>query len=399
MKESKFVVIAFLSILFGILVLYPVNFILVKTNKVQIINASQKEPNYKDSGVLAGVSNFIENAKTSIDNKVVNYFPFYSSLNKLDKDVNTTFNKFIYNNTLDNNYYPMGTNSDGEYIYRDDEHYILQNNLSTEELDRRIEEQIEFFNNLDVGEVYLLIPYRFEYTGIDNSVYLRDMSKYIKKFKNGVNENIHIAEFMVDSKEEYLKYFYKTDHHYNMYGAYESYKLIMDMLGKSAKDAKIVEEDIDYYGSMARSSYKDDIKDKFYTLDVDLGNYDVLVNGKENSKYKSKKILTNKSQFYDYYVNYFNGLYGNVFYDFHNNNEGNLLILEDSYGWQIDDLIASHYNKTYIIDVRHDEYENGKFYIKDFIEENDIKDVVLIYEAGTVFFDQYDYGLKDKVVS
>ena len=75
------------------------------------------------------------------------------------------------------------------------------------------------------------------------------------------------------------------------------------------------------------------------------------------------------------------------------------MILEDSYGWQIDDLIASHFNKTYVIDIRHDEYENGKFYIKDFMKENNITKVLFLYEAGTTFFDQYDYGMKDKVVS
>lgn len=399
MKDNKFITICFFTILFGILILYPINFFLVKLDIVTIVNSSNKEPTYKESGFLSSISNFVEKAKTSVDNKVINYFPFYSSMNKMDKDIDSTFNQFIYNKGLNQKYYPMGKNSDGEYIYRNNEHYILQNNLSTKELDDRIKEQITFLNSLDIGEINIFIPYRFEYTNIDNSVYIRDMSKYIKTFKKGVNKNIHIKEFMVNNKDDYLHYFYKTDHHYNMYGAYESYKIIMDMLGEKPKDAQIKKEDVTYYGSLARSTYSKDIKDNFYTLDVKLGKHDILVNGKENSKYKPKKILTNRSSFYDYYVNYFNGLFGRVEYNFHNDSKDNLLILEDSYGWQIDEVIASHYNKTYIIDIRHDEYENGKFYIKDFIKENNIKKVLFIYEAGSIFFDQYDYGLKDKVVS
>lgn len=398
MKENKFIVICFFAILFGILVLYPVNFLLVKFHVVSIVNSSNKEPIYKEKGPFADVSNRLESLKTSLDNKVINYFPFYSSLNKMDKKINSTVNQYIYNKALNKNYYPMGKNSDGEYIYRDKEHYILQNSLSTKQLDERIESQIEFFNQLNIEDVSIFIPYRFEYTGIDNSVYLRDMSEYRNKFIRGINPNIKIGEFLVDTKEEYLKYFYKTDHHYNMYGAYESYKIIMNLLKEEARSATVVEEDVTYYGSLARSSYSKDIKDNFYTLDIDLGNYDVLVNDKKQEKYKPKKLVKNKNDFYDYYVNYFNGLYGRVEYDFHQEEKENLLILEDSYGWQIDDLIASHYNKTYVIDIRQDEYKNGTFSIKEFMKEHNIKKVLFLYEAGTLFFDQYDYGMKDKVI-
>lgn len=398
MKENRFIILCFFVILFGILVLYPVNFLLMKFHVVSIVNSSNKEPNYKEEGFLMDISNRLETVKTSLDNKVINYFPFYSSLNKMDKKINSTINKYIYNKALNKDYYPMGKNSDGEYIYRNHEHYILQNSLSNEELNKRIESQISFFNQLDIENVSIFIPYRFEYTGLDNSVYLRDMSKYRTKFKQGIPSNMNVGEFLVDTKEDYLKYFYKTDHHYNMYGAYESYKIIMNLLGEQAKSATVVEEDIPYYGSLARSSYSKDIKDNFYTLDIDLGNYDVLVNDKKQEKYKPKKLEKNKNDFYDYYVNYFNGLYGRVEYDFHQEDKENLLILEDSYGWQIDDLIASHFNKTYVIDIRQDEYKNGTFRIKDFMRKHNIQKVLFLYEAGTLFFDQYDYGMKDKVV-
>lgn len=399
MNTNKFIIYCFFAILLITLMLYPVNYMLVKFNVISVINNSSKKINYRDTGPFSDISNKLEQIKFSFDNRVTRYYPFYSIFNKTDKDMNTIFNQLLYNKLLNLQYYPVGKNSDGEYIYRNNEHYILQNNLPTNELDNRIVKQLDFFNNLDIGEINIFIPYRFEYTNIDNGVYLRNMSEYIEKFKRGVNKKIHIGEFLVNNREDYLKYFYKTDHHYNMYGAYEAYKIIMDMFGETAKPAAIVDENITYYGSIAKSSYSKKIKDSFYTLSVDLGNYDVLVNDKKEPRYKPKKILNSNMDFYDYYVSYFNGLFGKVEYDFHNEDKDNLLILEDSYGWQIDDLIASHFNKTYVIDVRNYEYKNGKLNIKNFMKENNISKVLFLYEAGTIFFDQYDYGIIDKVVS
>jgi len=397
MRSNKFIVIVFFFILFGVLILYPINFLMAKLEFIDVISYSAKQPIYNESDSY--VEKLLKNVKTSIDNKVINYFPAYSNINKIDKSVNSLFDKKIYFDLLNKTYYPAGKNSDGEYIYKNKEHYILQNNLPTDELDKRINEQISFFNNLNIDDINIFIPYRFEYTDIDNSIYFRNLNQYSNKFKKEINENISISEFSVKNIEEYLKYFYKTDHHYNMNGAYESYKTIMKMLNKKPKEAKIVGHDIKYYGSMARSSYSDEIYDSFYTLDVELPKHSVLVNKEKNENHKPKKILKNKHQFYDHYVGYFNGLFGSVDYDFYNPKEENLLIIQDSYGWQIDELIASHYNKTYVIDIRHDEYENGKFYIKQFMKKNKIKKVLFLYEAGSIFFDQYDYGFKDKVIS
>ena len=396
MKQNKFIIICFFTILFGILILYPVNYVLARYNIISVISFSNKEPNLKPGKPL---NNKIESIKTSITNKTTNFFPGYSIFNSIDKSVSKKTNKSLYNNILSKDYYPVGKNSDGEYIYTNGNHYVLQNSLSTEELNSRFKQQIDFFNSLDLEDVNIFIPYRFEYTPLNNIDNIRNMSSYINKFKNIVNPSIKISEFMVDNYNDYLKYFYKTDHHYNMMGAYESYKIIMNMLDEPYKYATINKEDISYYGSMARSSYSADIKDDFLTLKTDLGEYDVYVNGELNNlKYKPKKIVKNKSKFFDYYVSYYNGLFGNVCYDFHNPEKDNLLILEDSYGWQIDDLIASSFNKTYIVDIRHDEYKNGTFNLKKFVEKNEINKVLFLYEAGTIFFDQYDYGMKDKVI-
>lgn len=396
MKNNKFIIIMFSFILFGILVLYPINFLIYKLGLIHIVSYSTKEAQYVENDTI--IDKKIKDFKVSIENKVINYFPTYSTVNSVSKSFNFMFDKKLYN-LLDVSYYPVGKNSDGEYIYKDNNHYILQNNLTTDELDKRFTKQINFFNNLDIENINIFIPYRYEYLNIDNSVYLRDLSKYSDKFKEQLKENISISEFKVKNKAEYLKHFYKTDHHYNAYGAYEAYKIIMDMLGETPINADVMEHDIMYYGSMARSAYSSDIYDSFYSINAKLPKFDVLVDKEINAQYKPKKLIKGTHKFFDYYISYYNGLFGLVEYNFHNDNKENILILQDSYGWQIDELIASHYNKSFVVDIRYYQDKYGELSLNEFIEKNNISKVLFLYEAGTVFFDQYDYNLSKKVVS
>lgn len=383
--QKKIFIITFLLIIYGLLILYPINYLLVKTNKVSITN-------FYSTNITN--NNIINRLKASVTNKSINYLFMYDKVIEIHKKVNAKLNKKLYN-LFKFDYYPVGINNDGEYIFRNDEKYILYNNLNDRDLNHRLNDQIDFFNNLDTN-VYVFIPYRYEYLNLDNKNNIRNMSTYRIKFINHVNNNVKIAEFMVDNEADYNKYFYHTDHHFNMEGALLSYQEIMKLLNKKAGNYHVDVKKMDYLGSMAKSSYLKDIKDNFYTSDFKLKDYDVLVDGKTNDTYKPKTIKLSNNPFYDEYVHYYNGLFGLREYDFHNNKD-NLLILEDSYGWQIDDLIASNYNKTYIIDLRYYDFNNKPLSLKEFSKKNNIKDVLFIYEAGSIFFDQYDYGMKDKV--
>lgn len=393
MKNDKLFITIFLIIIFGILLLYPVNYILVHFDIIKISNLASKtyEPN---NGLFSNINNKVNSIKVNIENKSINYFPLYDNLNSINKKVQSKMNNILYN-VLNIKYYPVGTNNDGEYVFRNNEKYIIYNNLSNEELDKRLNNQITFFNNLDIDNLYIFIPYRYEYLNLNNDVNIRDMNNYRNKFINGLNSNIKYTEFRVDSEFDYNKYFYHTDHHYNMYGALKSYDLISDMMNLQKYNYQVNEENIKYLGSMAKSASLNDISDKFYTSNFNLKNHNVLVNGKINELYKSKKLGINKNEYYDQYVKYYNGLFGEVKYDFNEPNKKNLLIFEDSYGWQIDELIASNYNTTHIIELRY--YDFSNFNLKNYMKENNIDEVLFIYEAGSLFFDQYDYNMIGKV--
>lgn len=397
-REDLFFIIVLSLIIGGVLIWFPINHLLLHFGYKEL----QTTDNWvyfeatKD-GLLGKLDDFIESNKNNIQNRVTNYFPFYQELTKFYyKDIINT-NKLIYKDV-----FPIGLNSSGEYVFYNDKEdfYYLINNHSKDDLDKRVNSQIGFFNSLyesnsDVNLNVYIIP-RYEQTKIlDNN-----LSKYTTKFKNGLNKNIKVSELNINNIDTYLNMFYKTDHHWNMYGAYIGYQDIMKMLNKESLDLKIKKVNKKpYYGSMAKSSLSTLVYDDIYDVDVDL-KYEVTTNGEvPETKFKPRSMRYEKEyQFFDYYIHYFDGQYGLVEYNFNNESDENLLIFSDSYAWQIDYLIASHYKNTYIINLRYDDYANGKFYYNDFIKNKNISDVLFLYEGSSTIFDQYDYNFEKKIV-
>lgn len=401
-KSDKFILTIFLIIIFGVFICYPIRL----TREILNLEVKNDDGTWKTYDEDTSLINRI---KINIENRVTNYFPGYKSIAEVFKNTNELVNEKIYG-VFDSNYIPAGTNSDGEYLVKDTANnaYYAFSDISTEKLEEKLDKQIEFFNNMYKSNpqvnFYIYLPNRLELQeNINDFSKYRDLSIYVEKFKNGLDEKIKIQELKVNTIEEYNNYFYKSDHHWNMYGAYKGYQDIMTMMGHSnIQNIKITEEDIKFKGSFSRTTRNNKIYDKFYTVDNYNKNYTVTVNNetpKDNFQPLSLEILNKKKlEFYDWYVGYFNGLYGNVVYDFANENKKNLLIISDSYAWSIDFLIANNYNKTHVINVMYDEYLKNPLNYTQYIKENDIDDVLILQEGVTTIFDSFDHNFEEKVV-
>ena len=396
MKDDKRLITFFVGILGLIILSYPITFLLSRKGYINISFDNFKQVNI-ETGFLSSFTNLVNRVELAIENRVTNYFPFYYTINSANSSINNTLDTMLYK-VLDINYHPLNSDSQNEMILKDDEHFVLITTLNKEELDSRMKKQIDFFNsisNLNVN-TYIYFANRYEFYPFSNINKINNMNKYYEDFKNSIT-NIKTDELKVNNKEEYLNYFYKTDHHFNMYGAYQGYKDIMTMMGKDYKEGNIFKVDgITYRGSMAKSSYTSSLKDNLYDIDIELENYKVLVNDSENlDMYKEHKIKKTNNIYYDHYVAYFNGMYGKVTYDFDNDSKDNLLILGDSFTWQIDNLIASHYDKTYIFNLKYLDYNLD---LNKFIKENNITDVLFLYETNAILFDQYNYDFENRIV-
>ena len=90
--------------------------------------------------------------------------------------------------------------------------------------------------------------------------------------------------------------------------------------------------------------------------------------------------------FVNHYAEFYGYDFGEVVFDYKNNND-NLLILSNSFSNPINTLLASHFNKTYVIDPRYYKLEGSKFNYRNYIEKHKI-DKVLIMGNITFFNDE-----------
>ena len=396
MKKDSVFNAVFCGIIGGVCLYIPVHFMLVHigvVTKTSNDNQVVFEP-ISEKNIGNKLSNKVNAIKTRLENEITNSFPFYNSLNGLYQNFNYYMNSFFYKEV------PLKTNSDNEYIFynKENDFYYLENQYSKDELDKRLDMQVAMFNklaNLDI-DMYLYFPTRYELTKLKDN----NLNSYVDIFKDKLSSKIKVANMDITSLEQYKNYFYKTDHHWNMNGALAGYYDIMDILGKVPVDNLEVvnKRERKFYGSMAKSVLNNKTYD--YILDVDKKlDYDVLVNGKQASEvFKPRQIRLDRDYlYYDYYVQYFNGQYGEICYDYHKDNEENLLILSDSYAWQIDYLIASSFNKTYVVNLRYDKWKKGDLNLEEYMKERNIKKVLFLYEGGSMMFDQYNYNLEGRI--
>ena len=300
MQKDKKLVIAFLVIVFGICLCIPCKFILVKMGIRSMNMDNFSEYKEKDvNNVIDKINNIVGKLENSVENKVTNYFPFYNGINSLYNRVDFASNKILFKDV------PIKKNSDGEYIFYDkvNEFYYLTNKYTSKELDERLDNQVKFFNELSKKkiDVNIYIPTRYEFTTLKKD----NLSNCVSEFVSKLDSHINVRVMDVKSIDEYKKYFYKTDHHWTIYGALDGYKDICDMLGiDEINNLEIAEHKKRlYYGSLAKIALNDNINDYISDVDIKL-DYDVYVNGKSaDSLFKPREIRLDRSyKYYDYSV-------------------------------------------------------------------------------------------------
>ncbi len=402
-NNNKLIVTIFLIIIGGVFFWFPFkHFMIIKGWQTLNIDGNWQPQQEVKGNLLDKIAIKIENSKISLENRISNYFPLYISTNSFYYDINIRLNKLVYKGMI-----PIAKNTDGEYIVKDKDAYYLNSSMEDKEMKKRVDELTTLYNDLSRktnAKLYIYLPHRYEFQkNINGNIDYRNMYDYVDLFKDNLNENIMISEFLVSTKEEYNELFYKSDHHWNAKGAYVGYEQIMNLLNikNYTKKENYIKVNENYLGSIANRIKNDAIKDEFYYIDFNLDNHIILVNDKEEIKYKPKQInqdKIDKNKYYDYYVNYYNGLYGRVVYNFNKEKRENLLIIADSYSWVIDDLIASNFNETHIINLMFDEYQTGNFDYKKYIDDNKIDKVLILQETVTTIFDAFERGLLRKLV-
>lgn len=186
-----------------------------------------------------------------------------------------------------------------------------------------------------------------------------------------------IKTFSFNNYDEYKKYFYLTDHHWNHKGSYKGYLEMADMMHLNNKLE--IKEEVCFNNAKASGSKINNIgnynffKETFCKYEFDLPEFEIYVNNQPTIYGTPTEELKNSPS-----VSYAS-IYGFddkeiIFINKNIDSNKKLLIFSNSFSNSVNKLLASHYKTTYVIDGRY--YENLN--LVDYIKENKIDDVLIL---------------------
>lgn len=214
------------------------------------------------------------------------------------------------------------------------------------------------------------------------------ISNYI--FSKIQASNADMKIFEINSFDEYKEKFYETDTHWNAKGSYMGYQQILKAISNEAplKPLKEIKLNVKFSGSKALMAGGTDVyKEDFRAYIFDIPGHKTYIAGNLGSYGKESFYEKNLDRGVSY-AEFYGDDVGEVEFDFNAPEKENLLIIGESYDNAIIKLLATHFNKTYSIDLR--SYEAAvrkKFSFDEYIKEKNIDRVILI---GNV-----DYYIKD----
>ncbi len=221
----------------------------------------------------------------------------------------------------------------------------------------------------------------------------------LENFVQSKTDYLHFA-----SQEDYAKYFYTTDHHWNYQGSYAGYSQIIQMMfGKDEPVLKPVESvtfPVTFNGSMNQQSGRTDSNEFFSVYRFAYPEMTVEINGNRKASYGNQESYFNgkfsKMPLANHYANFYGGDIGQLHLETTRTDRDNLIVFSNSFSNAIAMLLASHFHHTWFIDLRYYESNMGKpFNIVNAIEQWDI-DRILILGDGDYFAHNHIYQKQKK---
>ncbi|MFR8003797.1 MAG: DHHW family protein [Hydrogeniiclostridium sp.] len=197
---------------------------------------------------------------------------------------------------------------------------------------------------------------------------------YIQETMTG--ENVMIVDLFDTLGSWNGDFYYKTDHHWNTFGAYEGYKVLAQKMGFTpyGQDQFIFRlASNSFYGTLyskAVNSFQtpDDLYLPEYAEPQDIVQ---VVGGEEHEGLYWEEYLDKK----DKYSTFMGGNHSvEVVKNRNQNNGRKLLLLKDSYANSLVPFLCLHYSEIHVIDLR---YYSQNVY--DYIEENGITEAAAVY--------------------
>lgn len=191
--------------------------------------------------------------------------------------------------------------------------------------------------------------------------------------------------FAFDGYAEFCQWFYQTDHHWNREGSYRGYTEILRMLRPEETPVSVGEEitvPVIFNGSYARQTSLLCADEYFGIYRFDLPKTAVTMNGKRGVYGRTDAYIKGRyasEPLTNHYSGCYGGEYGEIVYDNGTSGRGVLLLVASSYSNPINGLLASHFDRTYVIDPRYyAEWAGETFDPEYYAREHDVTDFLLL---------------------
>lgn len=323
-------------------------------------------------------------------------FPELSLQTILDKTFGNNFETYIADQfPFRDNFVSLKSNTEVLMLKKENNGvYIGKDNNLIEVFDEvdldRVDKILKYINNFQspFNTYMMIVPTAITINDdkLPNFVDNTDEEKYMNYFIDNLDENINIisvVDILKENREEYL--YYKTDHHWTTLGAYYAYKELCENLNIAAmskEDFNIEEVTSDFYGTLASKGNFSFIEPDSINLFIPKNDISVSV------EYVYSDVIKDSMYEFDYLNT--KDKYG-VFLDNNHplvkittdvDNDKKIAIIKDSYAHSLVPFLANHYSEIHMIDLR-----MFKGVVSEYLNENEIKDVVFVYNARNILSD------------
>lgn len=322
---------------------------------------SQNENRYLQQLPLVTIENILSGKfMTAMTDYVADHFPLREEL----LNVKTNIFKILGVIRQNNVYYASDNYLIEEY----------QKPLNNEKIVRVVNRFIN--NNSFVHYDFMLVP-TSSYI-LKNKLPLYNLNydeeETLNYFKNNIQANyIDVTNSLLSNNDKDI--YYRTDHHWTSYGAYYAYLEYCNKKNLLPNNYSFVTVSNDFYGTLYSKVLDKTIKPDTIMKAIDNNSYMVEYPSNITSSLYNDSYLQEKDQ-YSYFLNSNQSL---IIITNNNVSDKELLVIKDSYANSFIPLIASHYSKIHVIDPR---YYKKK--ISTYMEENNIYNVLFLYNVGTL---------------
>ncbi len=251
--------------------------------------------------------------------------------------------------------------AEGYYFYGGDTNRIVEKPAEDAGTENRIRAMAELVNAVPGVKVYLYFVQNSRSVDFDRP----EEGERLYGLVRDAFRTEGSAAFSFTDYGDYKQWFYQTDHHWNNRGSYRGYREIVSLmgLGEPLEAGEEITFPFVFNGSYARKTSQLCADEPFRVYSFTVPAHTVTLNGKRGKYGRMDAYLKGRYEtepLTNHYSNCYGGEYGEIVYDFGTEDRGNLLIIANSYSNPINALIASHFDRTAVVDPRYWEQQAGK---------------------------------------